>query len=421
MQIRIITLLFGWLAALSVVAQSVDYSTPRPRVDDVNDRDVVINRIDLTAQYTIIYMRFRDNQDEAPAPSRRMRIPGIPYPIPGRVEPTPHTIHFVPTARLYANGGARSFKFIRADNIPTTKRRDVRPGEQVDFVAYFERLDPGIEAFDLFECADRGRSDITCFNFWGVHVINPLKKQPSARQFLPITPPVKPRPAPTPTPKSTPDPAYTTPLPAETLAIKGNVRDAKTGKPVPATLTYRLLSGAESGGGDAADSVRAQAGDGAYRIPGVALTVWDVTVSARGYFGKRDTITIARAEKTVDFDLVPIVVGAKITLKNIYFAQSKYDLQAESYPELDRLVMVMRQNPTMTIKLEGHTDIIGDFDANLELSRSRVQAVKRYLMGKSIAQSRVEAVGYGHSRPINSTPGKPHPENRRVELVITKV
>ena len=144
-------------------------------------------------------------------------------------------------------------------------------------------------------------------------------------------------------------------------------------------------------------------------------------MSARGYFGQRDTIAITRTEKTVNFDLVPIVLGAKITLQNIYFAQSKYDLQAESYPELDRLVTVMRQNPTMTIKLEGHTDIIGDFDANLELSRNRVQAVKRYLSGKGIAPDRVEAVGYGHSRPINSTPGKPHPENRRVEMVITKV
>ncbi|MBO0935341.1 OmpA family protein [Fibrella sp. HMF5335] len=417
MQTRFIALLFGWLVALSAAAQSVDYSTPRPRIDDINDPDVVINRIDLTAKYTIIYMRFRDGQDEQPAPSRRLRIPGIPYPIPDRVGGGGRTIHFVPTARLYANGGARSFKFIKADNIPTQKRRSVQPGEQVDFVAYFERLDPGIEVFDLFECSDRNRPGETCFNFWGVHVINPLKQ----RFPPPTTPPVKPRPTPPPAPKPTPEPEYKPTPPADVLAIKGTVRDAKTGKPVPATLTYRLLSGPESGGSEAADSIRAQAADGAYRIPGAALTVWDVTVTARGYFGQRDTIAISRAEKTVNFDLMPIVAGAKITLKNIYFAQSKYELQAESFPELDRLVTVMRQNPTMTIKLEGHTDIIGDFDANLELSRNRVFAVKRYLMSKGIAESRVEAVGYGHSRPINSTRGTPHPENRRVEMVITKV
>ncbi len=390
--------ILGVCFSLLAQAQLVEYTTPRPRVDDVNDRDVVISRVDLTAQYTIIYMRFNGTS----------RLGS--------------TIEFVPTAKLYANDGARSFKFVRAENIPVgQRRRSVNPGEQVDFVAYFERLDPGIEVFDLFECSDRTRPGTTCFNFWGVHVINPLKRQRTQPQESPR--PV-PRPAPPkPAPKPAPDPVYTPAPPAtaaKTLAIKGVVRDAKTGKPVVATLTYRLLSGAESLGNGAADSIRTKPQDGSYQIPGDALTVWDVAVSAKGYFGQRDTISINLTDKTANFDLVPIVAGAKITLKNIYFAQSKYDLQAESFPELDQLVTVMRQNPTMTIKLEGHTDIIGDFDKNLELSRNRVQSVKQYLVSKGISAARVEAIGYGHSRPINSTPGKPHPENRRVEMVITK-
>lgn len=389
--------IIGVCVSLFTQAQSVEYSTPQPRIDDVNDRDVIISRVDLTAQYTIISMRFRGRAREG------------------------SEIQFMPTARLYANDGARSFKFIRAENIPVGERkRTVVQGEEVSFVAYFERLDPGIQTFDLFECSDRNRSGIVCFNFWGVHVINPLKRQRT--QTPPPAPRQVPRPTPAkPAPKPEPDPVQTPAAPAPTLAIKGVVRDAKTGKPVLATLTYRLLSGAESYGNAAPDSIRSNPQDGAYQIPGDALTVWDVSVAAKGYFGQRDTVNINLTEKTVNFDLVPIVAGAKITLKNIYFAQSKYELQAESFPELDQLVTVMRQNPTMTIKLEGHTDIIGDFDKNLELSRNRVQSVKQYLTSKGINAVRVEAVGYGHSRPINSTPGKPHPENRRVELVITKV
>ncbi|MBO0949045.1 OmpA family protein [Fibrella forsythiae] len=392
--------IIGVCASFVAQAQAIEYSTPQPRIDDVNDRDVVISRVDLTAQYTIISMRFRGRAREG------------------------SEIQFVPTARLYANDGARSFKFIRAENIPVGERkRSVVQGEEVSFVAYFERLDPGIQTFDLFECSDRNRSGIVCFNFWGVHVTNPLKRQqrtpapqtpaPAPRQFPRTTPPPA-KPLPKPAPETAP------PVPAPTLAIKGLVRDAKTGKPVVATLTYRLLSGAESYGNAAPDSIRSAPQDGAYQIPGDALTVWDVAVSAKGYFGQRDTISINLTEKTANFDLVPIVAGAKITLNNIYFAQSKYELQAESFPELDQLATVMRQNPTMTIRLEGHTDIIGDFDKNLELSRNRVQSVKQYLTSKGINATRVEAVGYGHSRPINSTPGKPHPENRRVELVITK-
>ncbi|MEZ0539898.1 OmpA family protein [Fibrella arboris] len=393
-----ILVILGVFASFCAQAQAVEYSTPRPRVDDANGQSVVINRIDLTAQYTIIYLRFRERSREG------------------------STIEFVSSARLYANDGSRSFKFIRADNIPIDEmRRKVKPGEEVDFVAYFERLDPGIQTFDLFECSDRNRPGITCFNFWGVHVTNPLKRQqrtPPQSPQKPASPRQVPRPTPAkPAPEPVQPPAQTTP----TLAIKGVVRDAKTGKPMVATITYRLLSGAETYSHAAPDSIRSTPQEGAYQIPGDALTVWDVAVSARGYFGQRDTISINLTEKTVNFELAPIVAGAKITLTNIYFEQSKYELQAESFPELDRLVALMRQNPTMTIRLEGHTDIIGDFDKNLALSRNRVQSVKQYLTSKGIAAARVEATGYGHSRPINSTPGKPHPENRRVEMVITKV
>jgi outer membrane protein OmpA-like peptidoglycan-associated protein len=81
----------------------------------------------------------------------------------------------------------------------------------------------------------------------------------------------------------------------------------------------------------------------------------------------------------------------------------------------------MRDNPTMRIKLEGHTDIVGDFDANVELSRNRVDEVKRYLVSKGIDSDRVETVGYGPARPINKNKTlKERPENRRVELVIVQ-
>ena len=393
-------ILLGVGASLFAQAQPVEYSTPRPRVDDANGRDVRITRVDLTAKYTIIYLHFQEASRTGAG----------------------STIEFVPTSRLYADGGARSFKFVRAVNIPVgQERRSVNPGEQVDFVAYFERLAPGVETFDLFECADGKTRGVTCFNFWGVHVKNPLKRPRTQPPFVPRSVPesAPAKPAPKLIPVPMPDPVSVPAAP--TLTINGKVRDAKTGKPVGATITYRLLSGAESLGNAAPDSIRLNPQKGTYQIPGDALTVWDVGATAKGYFGQRDTISLNLTEKTVNFDLVPIVAGAKITLKNVYFAQSKYDLQNESFPELNRLVAVMRENPTMTIKLEGHTDIIGDFDKNLALSRNRVQSVRKYLISKGVEADRVEVVGYGHSRPINSSPGKPHPENRRVEMVITNV
>ena len=400
----------------------VQYATDRPRVDDVNDEDVMIRRVELTDQYTIIYMTHSS---------------------PNRNDPfNVSTIGFQPSSRLYVNQGERSYKFVKAINIPLETRRRVQPGERVDFVAYFERIDPGYISFDLFECKDsRG---YRCFNFWGVHITNPAPRKETYSQRTPRPrplPPVQPKPTPpapqqpryTPrtspgvgtTPDVTPAPATpnvgVAPVPAA-VAINGITRDTKTKKPIAANVTYRLISGAEASGNGPADSVRSMLPGGAYKIPVDVRGVYAVTASAKGYFSQSDTLATNRVDVTRDFDLVPITAGTKITLHAVYFNVSKYDLKSESYPELDRLVDAMQDNPTMHIRLEGHTDTVGDFDANVELSRNRVDEVKRYLVSKGISASRVETIGYGPSRPINTNKSlKERPENRRVEMVVVKV
>lgn len=390
-------------------AQQVQYTTERPLVDDVNDEDVTIQRIELTEQYTIIYMRHSS--------------PRIADPL------NISTIGFQPSSRLYVNQGERSYKFIRAENIPLETRRRVKPGEQVNFVAYFERITPGYTTFDLFECKDRGT--YICFNFWGVHITNPARKpKDTYAQRTPRPrplPPVKPNPQPRYQPRNTPGLDETPAKPEVSVApvvvaINGLTRDAKTRRPVAATLTYRLISGAEAAGDSPADSVRSTLPGGNYKIPIETRGVYAVTASAKGYFSQSDTLATNRIAVTRDFDLVPIAAGSKITLRAVYFNVSKYDLKPESFPELDRLVGVMQENPTLTIKLEGHTDTVGDFDANVELSRNRVDEVKRYLVSKGISTDRIETIGYGPSRPINTNKSlKERPENRRVEMVVVNV
>ncbi|MCY7360413.1 MAG: OmpA family protein [Rudanella sp.] len=431
----------------TVTKAQVQYSTERPRVEDANDPDVTIQRVDLTDQYTVIYMTFRAGRSAQGQGGGGIKLPDIfRFPAPngrGRVETqSDQGITFVETARLYVNQGEKAFKFIRAENIPierlpTDKRREVSAGERVDFVAYFERITPGYEVFDLFECSDRSRQNGTCFNFFGVHITNPAprKRQPDvqARQTPPPAsapaPQTKPRYTPRTTPgygNGSPDPVETKPVPepepaVAAIAMKGLVRVAKTQKPVVATITYRLLSGAETSGDAPADSVKSGKLAGNYQIAAEPLSVYALTVKAKGYFSQSDTLTITRADKLRNFDLVPIETGTKVTLKNIYFNVSKYDLKAESYPELDRLAQLMKENPAMNIRLEGHTDTVGEFDANVELSRNRVNEVRRYLASKGIDAGRIETIGYGPSRPINTNKSlKERPENRRVEMVITK-
>jgi len=98
---------------------------------------------------------------------------------------------------------------------------------------------------------------------------------------------------------------------------------------------------------------------------------------------------------------------------------SKSDLLSASFSELDKLASMMQDNPNMTIRLEGHTDIIGDHDKNLQLSRDRVLACERYLVQAGINTSRIETAGYGDTRPIlTKGTDEDRKVNRRVEFVI---
>ena len=437
---RLLLTSFLLLLWVPLLRAQVQYTTERPRVEDVNDKDVTIRRVELTEQYTIIYMTF---QASGKRTGQRSWPFSIPLPNGGETRLDNHSnIGFQPNARLYVNQGERSFKLIRAENIPAEMRRRVDPGEEVDFVAYFERITPGYTVFDLFECKDyvEGATQIVCFNFWGVHIINPARKPkdtsaqrtPRPKPLPPVSPRVTEKKPPY-TPRTTPGVGNApgdTPAKPEvevapapiTIAINGLTRDAKTKKLILATVTYRLLSGAEATGDGPADSVRSTLPTGTYKIPVDVRGVYAVTASAKGYFSQSDTLATNRIDVTRNFDLMPIAAGTKITLRAVYFNVSKYDLKPESFPELDRLVSVMQENPTMTIKLEGHTDTVGDFDANVELSRNRVDEVKRYIVSKGIGAGRIETIGYGPSRPINTNKSlKERPENRRVEMVVVKV
>jgi len=82
---------------------------------------------------------------------------------------------------------------------------------------------------------------------------------------------------------------------------------------------------------------------------------------------------------------------------------------------------MMTENGTMEVLIEGHTDNVGDFDANLQLSKDRVEEVKRYLGTKGIVGDRIQTKGYGPTRPVSpNTTEENRKKNRRVEFTILK-
>jgi outer membrane protein OmpA-like peptidoglycan-associated protein len=126
-----------------------------------------------------------------------------------------------------------------------------------------------------------------------------------------------------------------------------------------------------------------------------------------------------RKKNHVHSDSLTPEKGTLIQFDNVVFEQGKFDLLPEALPELDRLVNWMKQRQGMRIRLEGHTDNQGNPEKNLKLSQDRVNKVKEYLLDKGIAESRIEAVGYGGFFPIKDNSNEETRKlNRRVEFEI---
>jgi outer membrane protein OmpA-like peptidoglycan-associated protein/tetratricopeptide (TPR) repeat protein len=124
-------------------------------------------------------------------------------------------------------------------------------------------------------------------------------------------------------------------------------------------------------------------------------------------------------EVTKDIELEKIAVGATIILRNVFFDYNKSTLRPESSAELDRLVKIMVDNPTLRIELSGHTDSRGSDDGNQRLSEARAKSCVDYLVAHGIAMSRLEFKGYGESKPIDTNDTEEGMQNnRRTEFKI---
>ncbi|MFN3270570.1 MAG: OmpA family protein, partial [Candidatus Kapaibacteriota bacterium] len=122
-----------------------------------------------------------------------------------------------------------------------------------------------------------------------------------------------------------------------------------------------------------------------------------------------------------DLYLVPIEVGESIRLNNIFFDYKDYQLREESFPELKRLVKLMKERPELIVEISGHTDSIGSDAYNLNLSRLRAKSVADYLISNGIDPNRLQIRGYGSKFPVESNETEEGRQmNRRVEFKILK-
>jgi outer membrane protein OmpA-like peptidoglycan-associated protein len=103
---------------------------------------------------------------------------------------------------------------------------------------------------------------------------------------------------------------------------------------------------------------------------------------------------------------------------SILFETAKYTIQKESLPIVEQIFELMKNNPTLKISIEGHTDNVGDAASNKTLSNNRAKAIFDALVTKGIDKSRMSFVGWGQENPVaDNRTEDGRTKNRRVEIV----
>jgi OmpA-OmpF porin, OOP family len=211
------------------------------------------------------------------------------------------------------------------------------------------------------------------------------------------------------------------------VTVRGKIIDATTGKPMAAKIIYeRLPDGKEMG----IAQTNPQTGEYEIRLPGGHL--YGVRAEAKDKISESQNldlrnVTSDQVIEHKDFDLDPIQLATvqenvTINLNNVFFDFDKATLKPESFPELNRIVTLMKERNGMQIEITGHTDAVGPETYNLGLSERRAKAVIKYLGDQGIEKDRLKVLYFGETKPVDTNATKEgRRRNRRVEFKILKV
>lgn len=111
--------------------------------------------------------------------------------------------------------------------------------------------------------------------------------------------------------------------------------------------------------------------------------------------------------------------GKFTVLEAIHFETGQARIKEDSYGLLDQVALMIKANPDLHVRVEGHTDDTGPHETNMRLSESRAAAVRQHLISKGVSPQRLSFKGYGPDKPlINETTPAARAKNRRVEFVV---
>ena len=198
--------------------------------------------------------------------------------------------------------------------------------------------------------------------------------------------------------------------------------DDNTGKPLAARIKWEDLET-----GKILGFLECNPQSGAYFITLPAGKKYGYFVEMEGYYPVSGNINTEgltsgkNIERNITMNSITEILEGKvaIVLENIFFDTNKYQLRAESFPELARLADFIRQNPTAVLEISGHTDNSGSAEANRTLSQRRADSVKDHLISLGCPAANIISKGYGADKPVaDNTTEQGKAKNRRVEFKI---
>ncbi|MCU0368966.1 MAG: OmpA family protein [Cyclobacteriaceae bacterium] len=200
---------------------------------------------------------------------------------------------------------------------------------------------------------------------------------------------------------------------AQNITVKGDITDAARGKFLKAKIVYKSYP---------TGSISSSFNDSTFSFAIFGSSKYQITADAEGYIPRTVIVDPKEAVNgVITRDILLTSKGGTIVLTHLIFEQGKAVINPKSFTELDEVAAMLKENPKMEIQLEGHTDNKGNPEANMKLSQSRVDAVKKYLVGKGVKKDRVKTKAFGGSKPIaTENTEEARAKNRRVEMRVLK-
>jgi outer membrane protein OmpA-like peptidoglycan-associated protein/tetratricopeptide (TPR) repeat protein len=208
--------------------------------------------------------------------------------------------------------------------------------------------------------------------------------------------------------------------PFKTIYVKGVVTDLISKKGLPANLELT-----DNATGTIINKVQTDE-LGNYFITLPEGKDYTFTVNRKGYlfYSSAYALSGAAPDSTYvkNIALEPIKLASSFVFTQVLFDNNSFALLPASLPELNKLVQILEENPSMHIQISGYTDNVGKASDNLILSTNRAKSIVNYLSGKGIATERLSYKGFGSDNPIatNETAAG-RALNRRTSFTITRL